>query len=88
MRNAVVAALCLLSYVSLGNAQLSGQVGPTSTRESKQGTVCNVLKYGGAASMTADVGPAIESAFAACKNGGTGESDSEPRHRIILSPSP
>lgn len=55
-------------------AQLSGRVGPTTTHDSKRGTVCNVLNYKGVASKTADIGPAIQSAFAACKNGGTGAS--------------
>ena len=57
-------------------AQLSGRVGPTTTRETKRGTICNVLNYKGVASKTADIGPAIQSAFAACKNGGTGVSRS------------
>ena len=51
-------------------AQLSGPVGPTTSRESKRGTVCNVLNYKGLASKTADIGPAIQAAHAACKNGG------------------
>ncbi|KAH8887671.1 rhamnogalacturonase [Thozetella sp. PMI_491] len=72
MRTSIATVACvLLSYAPFGSSQLSGRVGPTSTRESKQGTVCNVLKYGGVASKTSDIGPAIESAFAACKNGGT-----------------
>ncbi len=56
-------------------AQLSGRVGPTTSTASKQKTVCNVLKYGAVADKTTDIGPAIQSAFAACKNGGTGTSD-------------
>ncbi|KAH8904279.1 Rhamnogalacturonase A [Coniochaeta sp. PMI_546] len=67
--------LLLIALVSLlptsTNAQLSGHVGPTTTRDSKRGTICNVLNYKGVASKTADIGPAIQSAFAACKNGGT-----------------
>ena len=74
MHSQIPSATLLLSLCfSVANGQLSGRVGPTTTREEKQGTVCNVLKYGGVASKTSDIGPAIESAFAACKNGGTGE---------------
>ena len=64
-----LAAFLLPSLVA---AQLSGTVGPTTTRASKRTKVCNVLNYGGVASKTSDVGPAISSAFAACKSGGTG----------------
>lgn len=64
---------CLAAFLlpSLVVAQLSGTVGPTTTRAAKQATICNVLDYGGVASKTSDVGPAIASAFAACKSGGT-----------------
>ena len=57
---------------SLITAQLSGRVGPLTTRAAKQTKVCNVLDYGGVASKTADIGPALLSAFNACKSGGTG----------------
>ncbi|RDL37055.1 Glycoside hydrolase family 28 protein [Venustampulla echinocandica] len=63
-----IAALLLPSLVA---AQLSGPVGPTTTRDSKRNKVCNVLNYGGIASKTSDIGPAIQSAYAACKSGGT-----------------
>jgi rhamnogalacturonan hydrolase len=66
----LVAAILLPSLVA---AQLSGSVGPLTSRASKRGKVCNVLDYGGVASKTSDVGPALASAFAACKSGGTGE---------------
>ncbi|KAH8684734.1 rhamnogalacturonase rhgA [Tricladium varicosporioides] len=56
---------------SLICAQLSGKVGPLTTRASKRTKVCNVLDYGGVASKTSDIGPPIASAHAACKNGGT-----------------
>ncbi|OWP07310.1 rhamnogalacturonan hydrolase [Marssonina coronariae] len=59
---------------SLAVAQLSGPVGPTTSRASKAQKVCNVLHYGGSASKAADIGPAITKAFADCKTGGTGES--------------
>ncbi len=70
--NIVHVSSILLAQALVASAQLSGRVGPTTTRDTKRGTVCNVLKYGGTATKTSDIGPAIESAFAACKNGGTG----------------
>ncbi|KUJ12472.1 Rhamnogalacturonase A [Mollisia scopiformis] len=63
--------LTLLNLLPLISAQLSGPVGPTTSRASKRTKVCNVLDYGGVASKTSDVGPPLTSAFAACKNGGT-----------------
>ncbi|CAG8972057.1 hypothetical protein HYALB_00004921 [Hymenoscyphus albidus] len=64
-------ALTSAIFVSRGTAQLSGSVGPSTTREHKVATkVCNVLDYGAKASKTSDVGPAIASAWAACKSGG------------------
>ena len=68
----LVRSLAFLLLPLLVSGPLSGHVGPTTTRDAKRGTVCNVLNYGGKASKTSDVGPAIQSAFAACKNGGTG----------------
>jgi hypothetical protein len=65
-----LAAVFLPTYVA---AQLSGAVGPSTTRVQKSTKkICNVLNYGGQASKTADIGPALASAFAACKTGGTG----------------
>jgi rhamnogalacturonan hydrolase len=66
----VVAAVLLPSLVT---AQLSGSVGPLTSRASKRDKVCNVLDYGATASKTSDVGPALASAFAACATGGTGQ---------------
>lgn len=52
-------------------SQLSGSVGPLTSSSDKAATkTCNVLDYGGVADGTTDVGPAIASAFAACKTGG------------------
>lgn len=45
--------------------QLSGRVGPTTSRASKQATICNVLDYGGTIGSN-DIGPAIQSAFNNC----------------------
>ncbi|EFX03038.1 rhamnogalacturonase a [Grosmannia clavigera kw1407] len=52
-------------------AQLSGTVGPTTSRAAKAATkVCNIMSYGGVASATTDNSAAIASAWAACKTGG------------------
>ena len=73
MRPGILSLLAGLLLSSLASAQLSGVVGPTTTRATKRSKkVCNVLDYGGVASKTADIGPPITSAFAACKSGGTG----------------
>lgn len=51
--------------------QLSGTVGPLTSRAAKAATkTCNVLDYGAVADGTTDIGPPITSAFAACKTGG------------------
>ena len=53
-------------------AQLSGTVGPLTTRAAKTARkTCNVLSYGGKADNVTDLGPALNAAFAACKTGGT-----------------
>ncbi len=54
--------LALFLLLSAVSAQLSGHVGPTSSLESKQSTICNVLDYGGSIGSS-DIGPAITSAF-------------------------
>lgn len=74
MRFSTFVALTSAIFVSGGAAQLSGTVGPSTTTAHKAATkVCSVLDYGGVASKTSDVGPAIASAWAACKSGGQGE---------------
>jgi rhamnogalacturonan hydrolase len=66
----VLSGLWLLTAVV--SAQLSGRVGPTSTHQSKSAKkVCNILNFGAKAGKSGDVGPALMSAFAACKTGGT-----------------
>jgi hypothetical protein len=58
---------------ALVNAQLFGNVGPSTSIAHKRGIKqCNILNYGGKASATADNGPAIAYAWAACKSGGEG----------------
>ncbi|KAJ3036845.1 hypothetical protein HDV00_002327 [Rhizophlyctis rosea] len=64
---AYVAALILPG--ALG--QLTGAVGPTTSRSSKAGKVCNIMSYGAKTGQTGDISAALNSAFAACKNGGT-----------------
>ncbi|KUJ19449.1 glycoside hydrolase family 28 protein [Mollisia scopiformis] len=60
-----------LALPFLANAQLSGTVGPLTTRAEKAATkVCNILDYGGVASATTDNSAAITSAWAACVDGG------------------
>jgi rhamnogalacturonan hydrolase len=65
----------LLAFVfpSFVVAQLSGTVGPLTTRAAKAATkICNILSYGGVASATTDNSAAITAAWAACINGGEG----------------
>ncbi|KAL7775996.1 hypothetical protein CFE70_006408 [Pyrenophora teres f. teres 0-1] len=53
-------------------AQLSGKVGPLTSHASKSAVkTCNVLNYGAKADKATDLGPALLSAFTACKAGGT-----------------
>ncbi len=52
-------------------AQLSGSVGPTTSRAAKAAKkVCNIMNYGGVASATTDNSAAINAAWNACKSGG------------------
>ncbi|EJD02519.1 rhamnogalacturonan-hydrolase [Fomitiporia mediterranea MF3/22] len=54
-------------------AQLTGNVGPTTSTADKQATMCNVLDYGGEIGSD-DIGPAIGKAFSDCvlqKSGST-----------------
>jgi rhamnogalacturonan hydrolase len=78
MKLSTIPCLAVVLLSSLVAGQLSGSVGPTTSTSSKRSKVCNVLNYGGVASKTSDVGPAIASAFAACKSGGTGRSFETP----------
>jgi rhamnogalacturonan hydrolase len=65
-------ALALLQ--PFASAQLSGSVGPTTTRSAKAAKgVFNILNYGGVASATTDNSAAIASAWAAAKSNGGGE---------------
>jgi len=63
--------LLTLAAAGLVTAQLSGKVGPTTSRDAKSAKkVCNVLSYGGVASATTDNSAALEKAWEACKAGG------------------
>jgi rhamnogalacturonan hydrolase len=67
----VTAAAVLFTCAS---AQLSGSVGPTTSTASKAAKkICNVLNYGAVADKSTDLGPALASAWAACKTGGIGK---------------
>ncbi|KUJ23475.1 Rhamnogalacturonase A [Mollisia scopiformis] len=71
MKLNLVSLLATVLLSSTVKAQLSGTVGPTTTRAAKEAVkVCNVLDYGGVASKTSDIGPPLASAWAACKSGG------------------
>jgi len=61
----------LLGVAALATAQLSGRVGPTTSRDAKAAKkVCNILEYGGVASATTDNSVAITKAWDACRTGG------------------
>jgi len=65
----VLAAALFLPALVVG--QLSGTVGPlTSSAAKAKVKTCSVLDYGGVADGKTDLGPAITSAFNACKSGG------------------
>ena len=52
-------------------AQLSGRVGPTTSRAAKAAKkVCNIMSYGGVASATKDNSAPLTAAWNACKGGG------------------
>lgn len=57
----------LFPFVS---AQLSGTVGPTTSYANKRKKVCRVDSYGAVADGKTDIGPALLSAWNACKAGG------------------
>lgn len=57
-----IALLCVLNALA-AFAQLSGSVGPTTSRASKQATICSVLSYGGSVGSSVS-GIAVLSEFA------------------------
>ncbi|KAI9372121.1 RGase A [Aspergillus egyptiacus] len=53
------------------NCQLSGSVGPLTSATSKSQTKrCNVVDYGAVAGKATDIGPALQSAWVDCREGG------------------
>jgi hypothetical protein len=73
MRYSFVVSVLLSALPVLVQAQLSGSVGPTTSTASKAAKkVCNVLSYGAKADKSTDLGPALYSAWNACKTGGIG----------------
>jgi hypothetical protein len=77
--------LSALALPSLIAAQLSGTVGPLTSRSAKAATkVCNILNYGGTASATTDNSAAIASAWAACVDGGEGLKEYTPDRISLL----
>ena len=65
----IAASWCLL--LPGAQAQLSGSVGPTTSRSAKAAKkVCNIMSYGGVASATTDNSAAFTAAWNACKSGG------------------
>ena len=67
MRVVFSALVALAAVVELASAQLTMTVGPTTALSAKQAKICNVLDYGGAIG-SADIGPAILSAFTVSPN--------------------
>ncbi|KAK1150045.1 hypothetical protein N8T08_003603 [Aspergillus melleus] len=66
-----ILSLSLLALASVAQGQLAGSVGPsTSASDKGQSKTCNVQDYGAKADKSTDIGPAIESAWDECKEGG------------------
>lgn len=59
------------SFIGSATAQLSGRVGPLTTRSAKAYVkTCNVLNYGAKADSSTDLGPPLYSAWLDCRKGG------------------
>ncbi|KAF6832669.1 rhamnogalacturonase A precursor [Colletotrichum plurivorum] len=70
-----LASLSLLALAALlpdwAGAQLSGRVGPTTTRAAKAAKkTCKITDYGAKTGASGDIGAALKSAWDACKTGG------------------
>ncbi|KAH6884173.1 pectin lyase fold/virulence factor [Thelonectria olida] len=66
-----LSALVAASFGLQAAAQLSGSVGPLTTRAVKAAKkTCNIMDYGGVASATTDNSQAISDAWDACSTGG------------------
>lgn len=72
--SSITLAASILASVQRASCELSGSVGPLTSRATKATTkTCNVHDYGAVASMSDDLGPPLISAFADCSSGGTGK---------------
>ncbi|KAM5373001.1 hypothetical protein ACJZ2D_007212 [Fusarium nematophilum] len=71
MHHSFVSALIAVGSAVQAAAQLSGEVGPTTSRSDKAAVkTCNILDYGGTADASTDNGPAIQKAWDDCSAGG------------------
>jgi rhamnogalacturonan hydrolase len=71
MRYSFISALIAISSAVQAAAQLSGKVGPLTTRQAKAAIkTCNIANYGAKASAKTDNSAAIQKAWDACKVGG------------------
>jgi rhamnogalacturonan hydrolase len=71
MRHSFVSALMAVGSAVQAAAQLSGKVGPLTTRQAKAAIkTCNITDYGAKANTKTDNGAAIQKAWDDCKIGG------------------
>jgi hypothetical protein len=56
MKLSILSLLLVWVFLTLATAQLSGHLGPNTTRRQRSKKVCKVLDYGGVASITSDIG--------------------------------
>lgn len=67
----IISLLHLLSLVALGEAQLSGSVGPLTLFKDKASVkVCDSTDYGAVADGKTDIGDALQEAWDDCSTGG------------------
>ncbi|KAM0212481.1 hypothetical protein ACHAPA_008805 [Fusarium lateritium] len=71
MRYSFISALIAITSAVQAAAQLSGKVGPLTTRQAKAAIkTCNIANYGAKANAKTDNSAAIQKAWDACKVGG------------------
>ncbi|KAM0553227.1 hypothetical protein ACHAPJ_007515 [Fusarium lateritium] len=71
MHHSFVSALIAVGSAISASAQLSGKVGPLTSRADKAAIkTCNIADYGAKADAKTDNGPAIQKAWDACSSGG------------------
>jgi rhamnogalacturonan hydrolase len=62
----------LFLFPLITTGQLSGRVGPLTSRAAKSAKrTCNIANYGAKPGKAGNIGPALTEAFNACKSGGT-----------------